>query len=465
MESPTQYLYLAPNSKNLQTISQESHPIPEGCVRVVCISDTHNQHDLINLPWGHILVHAGDILTESRIRYVQRANGIEINPIGTQLLQNFSHWLGTLPHPHKVIIGGNHDGVLDALGPDVVRKILYAECAPGSCVYLVHEEATVGSVKVFGSPYGHWGSHNDAFLNRNISYDDISKDTHIVVTHSPVILPKRKGLREVDSLVNKMVEAGTLLNVSGHCHWAYGLYHTSKQSIPCVVVSICDSHWLSRYDKSLFSAKRGDEYGDSRYGGYNIKNLPIVCDIAVPGGPPRPDAIWLIKGNQIVPESKIDDQPKTKEKKKKGNHIVEESKIDDQPKTKEKEKKSRTLLFFGPPTDPAAVTRLMPVFSKNFVVDHFEEASVAVVELQKKTEPYTVCVAKLGSKGNLGKTVMKAIREKHGNSTFIIVHSATASGNVETQKSLKQSVGVDLFVDHKTEARLAVVLKDIANKQ
>lgn len=38
-------------------------------------------------------------------------------------------------------------------------------------LFLEHEEASVGHVNVFGSPYAHWGSHNDAFKSDHIEYD------------------------------------------------------------------------------------------------------------------------------------------------------------------------------------------------------------------------------------------------------------------------------------------------------
>lgn len=34
----------------------------------------------------------------------------------------------------------------------------------GSVIYLQHEEATAGPFKIYGSPYAHWGGHNDAFM-------------------------------------------------------------------------------------------------------------------------------------------------------------------------------------------------------------------------------------------------------------------------------------------------------------
>lgn len=57
MDEPTKKkatpLYLAPGAKSLVELSNQE--IPKGCVRVVCISDTHNEQDGIDLPWGHLL--------------------------------------------------------------------------------------------------------------------------------------------------------------------------------------------------------------------------------------------------------------------------------------------------------------------------------------------------------------------------------------------------------------------------
>eukprot|EP01125_Pyxidicula_operculata_P018374 TRINITY_DN6522_c0_g1_i3.p1 TRINITY_DN6522_c0_g1~~TRINITY_DN6522_c0_g1_i3.p1 ORF type:complete len:103 (-),score=19.86 TRINITY_DN6522_c0_g1_i3:12-320(-) len=72
---------------------------------------------------------------------------------------------------------------------DIERIVLYYWA-------LEHEETKIGPVKIFGSPYGHWGSHNDAFMNTSDEiFGAISKDTHIVITHMPPVLPKQKGYR------------------------------------------------------------------------------------------------------------------------------------------------------------------------------------------------------------------------------------------------------------------------------
>jgi hypothetical protein len=72
------------------------HPPPNKTpIKVVCISDTHEQ--TVSVPSGDILIHAGD-LTES----------------GTAAdIQKQLDWLKAQPHPVKIVIAGNHDSYFD----------------------------------------------------------------------------------------------------------------------------------------------------------------------------------------------------------------------------------------------------------------------------------------------------------------------------------------------------------------
>ena len=66
-------------------------------MRIVCVSDTHTYGRMITVPDGDVLIHSGDHTfegTQSEIEY-------ELE------------WLESLPHKHKVFIGGNHDFFLD----------------------------------------------------------------------------------------------------------------------------------------------------------------------------------------------------------------------------------------------------------------------------------------------------------------------------------------------------------------
>lgn len=263
-----------------------------GTTRVVSISDTHLCQESINLPLGDVLVHAGDILTESKLRHIKSGNVAKDS--GVALFETFAQWFCSRPHPFKVLIAGNHDGCLEAMGADRIRAILdkYTE-RPGSVVYLEHETAQVSGseLKVFGSPYGHWGSHNDAFSMGDRNYKCIEKDTHIVVTHSPPILPSKKSNgpnRESRDMVSAIENCGALLSVSGHCHWAYGVYFSYKKKVPFVVASSCGSGW-QRFTQ--LEGTRLDKKWDYMRGGYNLKTVPVVSDIAVP--PPPADAVWV----------------------------------------------------------------------------------------------------------------------------------------------------------------------------
>lgn len=71
--------------------SPDTHPI-----RVVCISDTHTL-EWDDVPDGDLLIHAGDLCNDGSIREIQAA----------------VDWLQRLPHPHKVVICGNHDSYFD----------------------------------------------------------------------------------------------------------------------------------------------------------------------------------------------------------------------------------------------------------------------------------------------------------------------------------------------------------------
>ncbi|KAL2868956.1 metallophosphatase domain-containing protein [Aspergillus lucknowensis] len=65
-------------------------------IRIVCISDTHTL-EWADIPEGDLLIHAGDLSNDGSVREIQAA----------------VDWLRKLPHPHKVVVCGNHDSYFD----------------------------------------------------------------------------------------------------------------------------------------------------------------------------------------------------------------------------------------------------------------------------------------------------------------------------------------------------------------
>ena len=68
---------------------------PPDPIRVVCVSDTHNTRPV--LPFGDVLIHAGDLTENGSFDEVQA----ELK------------WLSNQPHKYKVLIAGNHDVLFD----------------------------------------------------------------------------------------------------------------------------------------------------------------------------------------------------------------------------------------------------------------------------------------------------------------------------------------------------------------
>lgn len=205
-------------------------------VKVVCISDTHNQRP--ELPPGDILIHAGD-LTE---------NG------SFDELQAGLRWLSSQPHKYKIFVAGNHDVLLDEsfLAKFPERRYGQSETKDdldwGSVVYLQdssttlnfagqqdndqqYSEAKLRRVTIYGSPstpqYGHsafqyppndpdpWGE----------KFASLKSAPDIVVTHGPPKLHldardfHRAGCPYLSQEISLLKPK---LHVFGHIHTGYG---------------------------------------------------------------------------------------------------------------------------------------------------------------------------------------------------------------------------------------------------
>lgn len=107
-------------------------------IKVVCISDTHDQ--TVEVPDGDILIHAGDLTNAGTVADIQK-----------QL-----DWLKRLPHGVKIIVAGNHDSYFDRRSRREVDVKSGAKLDFGSIIYL-EGSSTVQKVKgrkvsIFGAP-------------------------------------------------------------------------------------------------------------------------------------------------------------------------------------------------------------------------------------------------------------------------------------------------------------------------
>jgi len=213
-------------------------------IRIVCISDTHNEHGGLEVPDGDILIHAGDFTKNGTLEEVVK----------------FNTWLGKLPHQHKIIIAGNHDLVMDQdfykkswrkwhkkegkqeLGDKDPRSLLT------DCIYLENEAVDVEGLKFYGSPCSpHIPNYKEMAFNVRASakdrfetptatevWDQIPENTDILVTHTPplgildrLLLGKRVGCK---SLRQRIDQIKPRLHVFGHIHEDYGIHQDKETS-------------------------------------------------------------------------------------------------------------------------------------------------------------------------------------------------------------------------------------------
>lgn len=192
-------------------------------MRITAISDTHNRHKYIDtraFSNTDILIHAGDFTS---------------NGNAAQTLA-FLQWFSDLPVPHKILIAGNHDFFARSIDfPSMIAQF-------PSITYLYNSSVTINGLKIWGSPYsntfGRWAFMADDIELADI-WDQIPKDTNIVVTHGPAYgigdlvdndyEPGRDKHVGSKTLTAKLKSLKKLkLHVTGHIHSGYGTYLKEK---------------------------------------------------------------------------------------------------------------------------------------------------------------------------------------------------------------------------------------------
>ena len=214
-------------------------------IRIIVISDTHEREFALNtLPPCDILIHSGDILMTNRLFSNSRS---------IQKYQAFNEWLGQQPARYKIVIGGNHDKLLEHLRPDELNELF------SNGIYLCNSGVEIMGLYIWGCPASIGHSSNRAFQSTEFhqSAHAAIQELHtqqkvvdVLITHGPS--------EEIEELIKPR-----LMHVYGHYHELHGLTiekvrhqrHFSNQLL-CVASPIMDR----RYDPV---------------------NLPIIIDVAV----------------------------------------------------------------------------------------------------------------------------------------------------------------------------------------
>ncbi len=204
-------------------------------LKVVCISDTHGRHRKLKIPDGDILIHAGD----------------STNMGALDELKKIDKFLGKFPHPHKILIAGNHDFTFE-YNLDVSREVLK------NVIYLQDEEIEIEGLRIYGSPWQP-AMHDWAFnLPRGEALRKkwalIPKGIDILVTHTPPYgygdEVGEEGHAGCFDLLRRVQELKPRYHVFGHIHDGYGIFETKDTTF--INASICDGNYRAVHKPIVF---------------------------------------------------------------------------------------------------------------------------------------------------------------------------------------------------------------------
>jgi predicted phosphohydrolase len=180
-------------------------------MRLVCISDTHNSHRSLHLPEGDVLIHAGDATGQG---------------LSTEI-EHFLNWFAAQPHPHKILVAGNHDWLFQR-NPALAAELIARH--PG-LTYLQDAGVEIEGIRFWGSPWQPWFMDWSFNLPRGGAairekWNRIPIDTDVLITHGPPhgVLDQVHGQPSLgcEELRIRLAAVKPRVHVFGHIHDSYG---------------------------------------------------------------------------------------------------------------------------------------------------------------------------------------------------------------------------------------------------
>lgn len=182
-------------------------------MRVICISDTHEQHRQLQIPDGDLLIHAGDITYSGE----------------PHAIRDFLSWFCDQPHKHKIFIAGNHDFWFE----EATKELFPNNKKWQGLTFLNDDGCEIDGFKIWGSPitptFGNWAFMRPRGDSIAEVWHKIPLDTDILITHGPPqnildLTPPRWGSKNAGcyDLAKKVAVVAPKLHVFGHIHHGYG---------------------------------------------------------------------------------------------------------------------------------------------------------------------------------------------------------------------------------------------------
>lgn len=206
-------------------------------MKLVCISDTHGEHERLSLPPGDVLIHAGDLTAHGKMLETE----------------NFMRWLGLQPFQHKLCVAGNHDTFMES------DPALTSQFASDNGVVLLNDAGyQVDGINFWGSPitprFLDWSFMRDPGEPIEAHWRMIPDSTDVLITHGPPfgILDKiRRPSGELEctgcpSLRERIKKVLPRAHIFGHIHEGRGKF--SEETVSYYNVSSMNEHYRITHD-------------------------------------------------------------------------------------------------------------------------------------------------------------------------------------------------------------------------
>ncbi len=194
-------------------------------MKIVAISDTHEQEESVFIPECDVLLHAGDFTYLGKLDKIEK-----FNTWCQKLLDN-----GTVKKK-IVVIAGNHDLTFDgqsqrkSVRDDALRE--QAESLMTACAYLNQSSIEIDGVKIYGEPrqpwFHDWGFNVARDQMETECWSKVPADIDILITHGPPFQAgdKCEDGREVGcpKLREWITKHQPKLVIAGHIHESRGVY-------------------------------------------------------------------------------------------------------------------------------------------------------------------------------------------------------------------------------------------------
>lgn len=198
--------------------------------KIVCLSDTHNCNEQINVPDGDILIHAGDATIRGTIPEIIA----------------FNRWFSNLPHRIKIFIAGNHDWLFET-NNSYARTLLSPKI-----IYLQDSFVEIENLKIYGSPWQprffDWAFNLMRGTELAEKWKLIPADADILITHGPPHgildeVPRQYWIENTgcEELRKKVEEIRPKAHIFGHIHCGYG--QKEEFGVKFINASNCDEEY------------------------------------------------------------------------------------------------------------------------------------------------------------------------------------------------------------------------------